>query len=62
MDRSAFYPTSGGQVHDLGTIRIGDKTYQVYDVQKIGKCFLHYLDNQVELDVVGKDAHGVIDV
>lgn len=47
LDRSAFYPTSGGQVHDLGNIKIGEKTYQVYDVQKIGKCFLHYLDSEV---------------
>lgn len=44
LDRSAFYPTSGGQVHDLGTLSFGDKHYQVYDVQKVGKCFLHYLD------------------
>lgn len=22
FDRSAFYPTSGGQVHDLGTVQI----------------------------------------
>lgn len=47
LDRSAFYPTSGGQVHDLGNIKIGEKIYQVYDVQKIGKCFLHYLDSEV---------------
>jgi Ser-tRNA(Ala) deacylase AlaX len=24
FDRSAFYPTSGGQVHDLGTVNIGE--------------------------------------
>jgi len=44
LDRSAFYPTSGGQVHDLGTLSFGNRQYQVYEVQKVGKCFLHYLD------------------
>ncbi len=29
LDRSAFYPTSGGQVNDLGTMEIEGKTYQV---------------------------------
>ena len=43
LDRSAFYPTSGGQVHDLGYISVGDKNYQVYNVEKVGHCFLHYL-------------------
>ena len=62
MDRSAFYPTSGGQVHDLGSIKIGDKTCQVYNVEKVGHCFLHYLNEQLEDDVVGSDAHGCIDV
>lgn len=44
LDRSAFYPTSGGQVHDTGKMKIGDETYNVYNVDKVGKCFLHYLD------------------
>lgn len=29
LDRSAFYPTSGGQVHDLGSLKIGEKEYKV---------------------------------
>jgi len=44
LDRSAFYPTSGGQVHDLGTIKIGDKVLQVEAVEKVGHSFLHYLN------------------
>jgi alanyl-tRNA synthetase len=45
LDRSAFYPTSGGQVNDLGSLHSGQRLYQVYDVQKVGRCFLHYLDH-----------------
>lgn len=32
LDRSAFYPTSGGQLHDLGVLRAGDRTLHVTDV------------------------------
>lgn len=32
LDRSAFYPNSGGQVNDLGTITIGGEQYDVYNV------------------------------
>lgn len=62
LDRSAFYPTSGGQVHDLGSLVIGNHHYQVYDVQKVGKCFLHYLDQVVEGYAVGVAVQGRIDV
>ena len=43
LDKSAFYPTSGGQVHDLGNIKIEEKEYQVYNVEKVGHCFLHFV-------------------
>ena len=63
LDRSAFYPTSGGQVHDLGTITIGDKSYTVYDVQKVGRCFLHFLNESVDaVATVGLAVHGKIDI
>ena len=62
LDKSAFYPTSGGQVHDVGTIQIGDKTYNVYDVTKVGHCFLHYLDQAVDSAIIGADVKGKIDV
>jgi alanyl-tRNA synthetase len=32
LDRSAFYPTSGGQLHDIGLLRVGDATVAVRDV------------------------------
>jgi alanyl-tRNA synthetase len=62
LDASAFYPTSGGQVHDLGSLTLGEKTFKVYDVQKVGKCFLHYIDQEVDDVVIGQAVHGKIDV
>lgn len=62
LDRSAFYPTSGGQIHDVGTINIGGKDYQVYNVEKVGKCFLHYLSEVVDESAIGQQVHGKIDV
>ena len=44
LDRSAFYPTSGGQVNDKGNITINGKTYEVVNVEKVGKCVLHFLE------------------
>jgi alanyl-tRNA synthetase len=32
LDRSAFYPTSGGQLHDTGLLRAGDNAITVLDV------------------------------
>lgn len=61
LNRSAFYPTSGGQVHDKGTIHIGENVYQVENVEKVGKCFLHHLDRPVEKDIVGQEVKGEID-
>lgn len=34
LDRTAFYPTGGGQPHDTGTITIGEDERQVTDVQQ----------------------------
>lgn len=33
LDRSAFYPTAGGQLHDRGTLTTGDAALTVEDVQ-----------------------------
>jgi len=52
LDRSAFYPNSGGQVNDLGTITISGVLYEVYNVDKVGKCFLHYLEREVDPETV----------
>lgn len=56
LESSAFYPTSGGQIHDLGTLKIGEKTYDVYNVEKVGKCFLHFLSKEVDVGIIGQEA------
>ncbi len=60
MDRSAFYPNSGGQINDIGFMEFGGENYEVVNVEKVGRCFLHYLNKEVNpekvigLSVVGK--------
>jgi len=55
LDRTAFYPTSGGQLHDLGLL--GKEP--VVDVFKQGSVILHKL--QKNPFKVGQKVHGVID-
>ena len=43
LDRSPFCAEMGGQVGDVGTLTIGDRTWQVTDTQKAGDAFLHYV-------------------
>ncbi len=45
LDRTAFYPTGGGQPHDTGTLRFGDVTAAVVDVKKAGDQVWHHLDH-----------------
>lgn len=53
LDKSAFYPISGGQQNDIGSLTIRGEKYEVIDVQKIGKAVFHYLDKNVDKDIVG---------
>ncbi len=48
LDKSAFYPTSGGQQHDTGKLSFKGVEYTVIDVEKVGHCVLHILDRAVE--------------
>jgi len=50
LDRSAIYPTSGGQQHDTGVITFGGVagSYKIVDAIKVGKCVLHILDRPLE--------------
>ncbi|WP_435345516.1 alanyl-tRNA editing protein [Haloarchaeobius sp. HRN-SO-5] len=43
LDRTCFYPTGGGQPNDTGTLRSGDTTWAVTDVQKKDTIY-HTLD------------------
>src|SRR5215471_6962644 len=53
LDRSAFYPTSGGQPNDLG--KIGDSN--VLDVRDAGEEILHVVDRRPD----DPEIHGCID-
>lgn len=50
LNESAFYPTSGGQLHDLGTLTVDGKTYNIVNAEKVGKCVLHILDEELPND------------
>ena len=43
LDRTLFFPESGGQVADKGTIRVGDASYDVIDVQIKDDVIYHYI-------------------
>jgi misacylated tRNA(Ala) deacylase len=55
LDRTAFYPTGGGQPHDIGTLAGA----RVTDARKEGDIVWHTADGEVP--AAGADVHGVID-
>lgn len=64
LDKSAFYPTSGGQIHDMGSIWIGETEYQVINVEKVGKSILHMVIPHLEGDkgdYIGKEVKCHVD-
>jgi alanyl-tRNA synthetase len=67
LRESAFYPTSGGQVHDTGWLTLGSeggserlRVTEVADAED-GRV-VHYLETPPKLLVAGATAHGSIDV
>jgi len=64
LNESAFYPTSGGQLHDIGTMTIDGTKYLVVNVEKVGKCVLHILDQELPLEkeaYIGKEVICTVD-
>ena len=59
LDRTAFYPTGGGQPHDTGTL----SGQPVVDVRKEGELVWHSFEPDTAMDgfTVGATVHGVID-
>ena len=57
LDRTAFYPTGGGQPHDTGTI----EGIAVTDVRKEGDVVWHTLADGAAVPAVGATVHGVVD-
>jgi Ser-tRNA(Ala) deacylase AlaX len=58
LDRTAFYPDSGGQPSDVGVLTYTGGEARVSKVVKRGLEIFHYLDADVP---VGAAVHGVID-
>ncbi len=60
LDRTAFYPTGGGQPNDIGKLVSSGKTIKVVDVIKQGDAILHAVDS-VEGLKAGDTVEGEID-
>lgn len=59
LDRTAFYPTGGGQPHDTGTLSWDGGSARVVEVRKAGGVVLHRVEG--DQPPVGALVHGVID-
>jgi misacylated tRNA(Ala) deacylase len=59
LDRTTFYPTGGGQPHDLGWLRWDGGEARVVNVRKAGAEVLHELDGPAPAP--GTAVHGSID-
>jgi alanyl-tRNA synthetase len=59
LDRTAFYPTSGGQVYDLGVLTVDGKQISITEVadEEDGRI-LHFASEPL---AVGKQVHGTVD-
>jgi alanyl-tRNA synthetase len=62
LDRTAFYPTSGGQVFDTGTIETGNEKLKITEVADAedGRV-IHYLEAPPKNLQPGSKIHGQID-
>ena len=63
LDRTAFYPTSGGQVHDTGWITSGAAKHRVTEVaDREDGGVVHYLEAPVKELAPGSRVRGGVDV
>lgn len=62
LDRTAFYPTSGGQIFDTGTISTGNETLKITEVADAedGRV-IHYLEVPPKSLQPGAKIHGQVD-
>jgi misacylated tRNA(Ala) deacylase len=59
LDRTAFYPTGGGQPHDQGRLSWDGGAANVVEVRKAGPQVLHRLEG--DTPPVGSTVHGEVD-
>lgn len=59
LDRTAFYPESGGQLTDTGKLTRGTDEFKVIFVKKVGQDAVHEVDK--EGLKVGDKVHGILD-
>jgi misacylated tRNA(Ala) deacylase len=59
LDRTAFYPTGGGQPHDVGSLRWEGGSATVIEVRKSGPLVVHRVEG--DAPAVGTTVHGEID-
>lgn len=59
LDKTAFYPSGGGQKNDIGELKAQDKVFRVINVKKKGEKVLHFIDG--ELPSIGTKIKGEID-
>lgn len=59
LDKTGFYPISGGQPSDLGSIIRGDEEFKVLQVEPTQDGVVHILDRAGLLP--GDEVHGVLD-
>lgn len=59
LDRTAFYPTGGGQPHDMGTLSWDGGVCRVIEVRKAGPQVLHAIDG--DAPPPGSSVKGEID-
>ena len=62
LDRSAFYPTSGGQVYDTGWLEVNGAMFPVVEVAEQDERVLHYLGALPEGLAPGVRVRGSVDL
>jgi alanyl-tRNA synthetase len=62
LDRTLFYPESGGQLADTGTLAIAGRTVRVVDVQVDGDGTIHHFVDGSGDGLEGAAASGTIDL
>jgi alanyl-tRNA synthetase len=62
LDRTAFYPTSGGQVFDTGWLEANGNRLAVVEVAEQDDRILHYTEAAPADLAVGAGVHGSVDV